>query len=60
MNINIEKVNKNTYLGFLSEEEIVKYAKTVLDYLTTHNKNYTKEQNYKLQDLREIMEAVEV
>jgi len=31
-------------------------AKEIVDWLATHNKNYTKEQYYKILDLQEILE----
>lgn len=35
----------------------IEKALEILDWLLTHNKNYTKEQYYKLLDLKDILEG---
>lgn len=36
--------------------EMISQAKEIVDWLLTHNKNYIKQQYYKLQDLKDILE----
>ena len=36
--------------------EMISQSKEIVDWLLTHNKNYTKQQYYKLQDLKDILE----
>lgn len=58
MKIDFNKINKNTRLGLLNENEILHYISGVIDYLYTHNKNYTKTQYYKIQDLKNIIDGI--
>ena len=37
--------------------EIISQAKEIVEWLLTHNKNYTKKQYYKLLDLQEILDG---
>ena len=58
MKIDFNKINKNTRLGLLNKNEILHYISGVIDYLYTHNKNYTKTQYYKIQDLKNIIDGI--
>ena len=58
MKINYNEINKKTRLGLLNANEILHYARGVIDYLYTHNKNYTKTQYYKIEDLKNIIDSI--
>ena len=58
MKIDLNKVNKNTRLGFLNEESILSYITAVVNYLYKNNKNYTLFQYYKIEDLKSIIEGM--
>ena len=58
MKIDLDKINKNTRLGFINEKAILNYIINVIDYLYTHNKNYTLYQYYKIEDLKSIFEGI--
>lgn len=58
MKINYNELNKKTRLGLLTKAEIFHYVRAVVDYLYTHNKNYTKTQWYKIEDLKNIIDSI--
>lgn len=58
MKINYNEINKKTRLGLLNANEILHYMSDVIDYLYTHNKNYTKTQYYKIEDLKNIIDSI--
>ena len=58
MKFNKETLKAQGITGF-SNAELVKILKDKVHYLTTHNKNYTKQQYYELQDVEEILSALE-
>lgn len=58
MKIDLNKINKNTRLGLLNKNEVLHYVSGVIDYLYTHNKNYTKNQYYKIEDLKRIIDCI--
>lgn len=58
MKINYNELNKKTRLGLLTAAEIFHYVRSVVDYLYTHNKNYTKTQYYKIEDLKNIIDSI--
>lgn len=37
--------------------EIISKAKNIVDWLLVHNKNYTKQQYYKIQELKDLLEG---
>ena len=37
--------------------QIIKESKEIVEWLLTHNKNYTKEQYYKLLDLEQVLKG---
>ena len=65
----IEDMEKESQIDLLNSEkenltrtleecgEIISQAKEILEWLLTHNKNYTKKQYYKLLDLQEILDG---
>lgn len=58
MKIDINEINRRTRLGLLNKNEILHYVSGVIDYLYTHNKNYTKKQYYKIEDLKNIIDCI--
>ena len=58
MKVNINKINESTRLGLMNKAEVLHYARAVIEYLYTHNKNYTKEQYYKIEDLKNIIDNI--
>ena len=59
MKINFNKINYETDKNFKNEIEIIEYIKIILDYLETHNKNYTVEQMKKINNLISIFNNIE-
>jgi hypothetical protein len=55
MNINFEKIKKETGCNFENIDDMFSYMECILEHLTTHNKNYTKEQYYKIITLHDIV-----
>ena len=58
MNFNYEKLLKNTGCSFGSWDDLLYYLDNLLDYLTTHNKNYTKEQYNKIVLINDIIKSL--
>lgn len=58
--INKEKIKQETGLNEMSETDYLNYMYNLLYSLTTHNKNYTKEQEYEIYTLKSIIENMEV
>lgn len=58
MKINYNKINSETGLGILNENELLHYASRIADELYTHNKNYTKKQYRQITDLRTIIDNI--
>lgn len=58
------KINKNKMeeLGFKFEnlEDIYFYADSIIDWLESHNKNYTKEQYGKITILKDLIEMLDL
>lgn len=59
MKINMNKVKENGF-EFSSEENTLEYIKRKLEFLESHNKNYTKEQYYIVCDLLSLVNCVEM
>lgn len=60
MKINYKKILENTGLDFENKEDLYFYIKNTIDFLESHNKNYTKEQYHRIIDLKEILENIEM
>lgn len=60
MKINNEQLKSNTGLSFESFTDMFYYAESHLEWLKTHNKNYTKEQEGRIDDLYEMIKAIDV
>lgn len=58
MKINYNEINQKTRLGLMNAAEILHYMSGAIDYLYTHNKNYTKTQYYKIEDLKNIIDSI--
>lgn len=56
--IDYKKIHYETGLSFNSPEEAIYYMQTLIDYLCTHNKNYTKQQEQRINDLRSILYCI--
>lgn len=59
MNINFEKIEKETGCKFETEKDLRIYLSSLIDYLSSHNKNYTKEQHHKMQTIKDIFDCME-
>lgn len=57
--INFKKLEQNTGLKFDNPQDAVYYFSAMVYFLKTHNKNYTKEQERKINDLYELFSAIE-
>ena len=58
--INKEKIKKDTGINEMGEKDYFNYMYNLLYNLTTHNKNYTKEQEYEIYTIKSIIENMEV
>ena len=58
MTFNYEKLLKNTGCSFNNWDDLLYYLNNLLDYLTTHNKNYTKEQYNKIVLINDIIKSL--
>ncbi len=58
MKVNFNKINESTWLGLMTKAEVLHYVRGVIEYLYTHNKNYTKEQYYRIEDLKNIIDNI--
>lgn len=58
MKVNFNKINESTRLGLMTKAEVLHYVRSVIEYLYTHNKNYTKEQYFRIEDLKNIMDNI--
>lgn len=59
MKINFNKINESTGLGIFRESTLILYIKSQLNYLESHNKNYTKKQYIIIEELKEIFKNIE-
>ena len=55
MKIDFNTINHNTNLGLLNKEAILHYMTGAIEFLESHNKNYTKKQYELICDLKEII-----
>ena len=60
MKIDNKQLMERTGMSFESETDMYYYIMHHLEYLMTHNKNYTAEQARKIDDLYEIMKAIDI
>lgn len=64
MKIDFEKLKETTGLDFKKDnkykkQDLLFYIKSVLWNLKTHNKNYTKEQYFRISELNDIFNCIE-
>ena len=59
MKINYEKLNKATKGGYFRLSAVLMSARKYIEFLYTHNKNYTKSQWEAILDLKEIIDNIE-
>ena len=64
MKIDFEKMKERTGCDFTKngkykKQDLLFYIKSILYNLWTHNKNYTKEQYYRIDELKEIFDCIE-
>lgn len=60
LKINNEKLMKNTGMEFETIEDAFFYVIRHLEWLESHNKNYTQNQYGRICDLKEIFESIEM
>lgn len=58
LKINKEEMEKYGF-NFDSLEDVYFYMKNIIEYLESHNKNYTKNQYYKISALKDIMDMID-
>ena len=58
MKINFDEINKNTGLGIFRESTLLNYIKSNLEYLESHNKNYTNKQYNIIEELKTIFKSI--
>lgn len=59
MFVNFSQLKAKTGIDLQNETDLLYYAKSLLDYLESHNKNYTKEQYSKILTLYDILTSIE-
>lgn len=59
MFINFSLLKEKSGIDLQNEIELLYYVKSLLDYLESHNKNYTKEQYSKILTLYDILTSIE-
>ena len=59
MDIDTEKLKNDCGLIYCGSDNLIFYIKYLLYYLNTHNKNYTKEQECKINLLTDIIKCME-
>lgn len=60
MTINKNKLTESTGFNFETMENLICYISYSIEWLTTHNKNYTKEQYNRICDLRDILDCIDI
>lgn len=58
MKIDFEKMNEQTGLNINNISDLIIYIQHTLDFLESHNKNYTKKQYYLIDELKTIFENI--
>lgn len=58
--INYDKLKDVYGISLTTPEDVFLYASSILDYFKFHNKNLTKQQDYRLETLREIADCIEL
>lgn len=58
--INKKNIKNETGINEMDEKDYLNYMYNLLYNLNTHNKNYTKEQEYEICTLKSIIENMEV
>lgn len=59
MKINYNEINAATGAGLFRPAAVLHYMRGVIDYLYTHNKNYTNTQYYLIENLKAIIDNME-
>ena len=58
MKFDFNKINIETQLGLFRDTSVITYLQSTLEYLITHNKNYTKTQYNYLLDIKSIIDNI--
>ena len=58
MKINKKEILKNIGIEFTNNDDYLLYMINLIDYLESHNKNYTKEQYFKISELKEMINNI--
>lgn len=58
MKIDFDKIESHTGQKFENVEQLYFYVSYILDFLKSHNKNYTKKQYEKIDELFEYFHAI--
>lgn len=60
MKIDFNKIEQSTGRKFDNAEQLYFYVKYVIEFLKVNNKNYTKKQYYKIDELFDIVNAIQL
>ena len=60
LKIDNDKLLRNTGFSFETMEGLFYYVSNSIEWLESHNKNYNKEQYYRICDLKSICDCIEV
>ena len=58
--VNKKDILKSIGVEFRNEYDYLLYLLQLIDYLYFNNKNYTKRQYYRIEEIREILQNIEV
>lgn len=58
--VNKKDILKSIGVEFRNEYDYLLYLLQLIDYLYFNNKNYTKKQYYRIEEIREILQNIEV
>lgn len=60
IDFNKQKILNNIGIEFTDSKDYILYIQNLLEYLESNNKNYTKRQYFKILELKEIFDNLEV
>lgn len=60
MKVNFEKIEQTTGRKFDNIEQLYFYVQYVVEFLKVHNKNYTKRQYEKIEELFDFIRSIEL
>lgn len=58
--INKKEIEKNIGIFCTDEKDYINFMQTIINDLYIHNKNYTKKQYFQLENIKEILDNIEI